>query len=107
MDITLNIFCKDHCKCHLIIKMYFYQFFFTLNLVQCSCIVSSKLVSSSSIILWKKTYRIHLKKNKYYLGISEAPPPGQKLLSPYDSLLCTVQFWLHKYSSVPNRFEFI
>ena len=80
MDITLNIFCKDHCKCHLIIKMYFYRFFFTLNLVQCSCVVSSKLVSSSSIILWKTNIsdpfkkikmtlispkRLHLDKNYY------------------------------------------
>jgi len=60
--------------------MYFYRFFFTLNLVQCSCVVSSELVSSSSIILWKKNIsdpftkmkmtlvspkRLHLDKNYY------------------------------------------
>ena len=44
-------------------------------------------------------------KNEDDLGISEAPPPGQKLLSPYDSPLRTVQFWLYKSSSGPHRFE--
>jgi hypothetical protein len=66
--------------------------------------MSSEFVLSCSIILWKKTYQIHLK-NEGDLDISEAPPPGQKILFPYDSPLRIVQFWLHKSSSGPYRFQ--
>src|SRR5436190_24017198 len=98
MDITLNIFCKDHCKCHLIIKMYFYRFFFTLNLVQCSCVVSSKLVSSSSIILWETNILDPFKKIKNNLIISKQLQLDKNYLCQMKTLFLTLKFG---YSNLP------